>query len=365
MNKLELAVLDRSVPGLAQYAAAHKLPYWFNPNSTEWRDFGQYETLYKFASVKLNPQIEIWLGVGELTATPMLVVDINLQCRSPHFILECRREDQPPTDQVYGGAEHISLEGNFGADYDLYASLTDRIAALQVLTPDVMAAVMVCHPERMELADGRITLAGIALGHAVSAAELQKLIDVCANITKEIAQQLTTMSTAKFGKTAEYQALHGFTAEYLTKRRAARKMTVLLGVPMGYLCVVGDYLQHKGGIGMMLYGFLFIMLLTAIVAYPVGKGMPEPYYPHKGVLKRNLSTKMMFFVSFIAIIIVKTISMAMTASAGDISIGVLFVWTMFGAIANFTLFPMMIVSFIRWRAAASVDSVVSKRWYTH
>lgn len=258
---------ERVIFGLMQFALANDLPYQCYPSPVKLVDTGQYESVDSRCSLFLSDQIAISVNTSPLGKS-MLSVIVRLPYKTPHFICECARENESIRDVAYEGSEKLRLEGEFGKDYESHVADGDEVAALQVLTPDVMTTIIDLHPERLELRDSQITMIGLSLDHAMSGQAFYRLLSGCRLITGEMIHQLAIMNMAANTNNLQFRTVGPAETGTLLPHEMGKYLLTRLGtfalIYVGYVVLTWSYWMERDDWYQIFYGGLFCCFLAVI-----------------------------------------------------------------------------------------------------
>jgi hypothetical protein len=142
------------------------------------------------------------IGYGRDSRTLHLdFMSVKLPRALPHLILNSRHNAfSPPTGDYK--VQRIQLEGDFDKYFRLYAPPEYQIDALQIFTPDVMAA-LIKYGEYydFELVGGELFVY-FRSGSLNDAARLQTILNNVAQISAQFGQQVRSYSDARAGNVA-------------------------------------------------------------------------------------------------------------------------------------------------------------------
>ena len=163
---------------------------------------GSYFVLYKYTYT---------VGSGKSSSDyPTTVIEFQLPTDFPYMLLDSKNNSRGAV-HIPKASQKISLEGNFDAEFQMYAKDNQQIDALSVITPDVMQTVLDTGSRYdIEIYKNRLYL--YAEGDLRSAASIDKLFLGAEKILAELQHKAKTFRPSQPIKELEEKDMKGLTS---------------------------------------------------------------------------------------------------------------------------------------------------------
>jgi len=139
----------------------------------------------------------------------VMVAELTLPRSFPHLVIDARLPDQTGDMSalpiVFRASQRIDLEGVFYKHFSVYAADKDKVAALSILTPDVMEVLLEHAPNAdIELIENKLFF--YWKGHEMIAKDLEDVFTTITAVMTELHRSLVRAKSQSSSKLARLSA---------------------------------------------------------------------------------------------------------------------------------------------------------------